>query len=215
MSEKIVIEGKIREKTGKGIARKLRAEGKIPAVVYGGEEAPLHIYVKRNDVQKFVHMETTIMDLKIEGKDAPTPVIIRDYAVDPITDEVLHVDFQRVKMDEEITAMVPIVLLNEENCVGVKMGGIIQHGLREVEVECLPKDLPAHIEVDISQLEIGDTIKVADLNVPAGVKITEDPEEVIVTIVPPAVYEEEEAQEEVSAAEVPTVSETMKKEETE
>jgi large subunit ribosomal protein L25 len=213
MVEKIVIEGKVREETGKGTARKLRAEGKVPAVVYGGGEAPLHIYVRRHDVHKLIHLETTIMDLMIEGKSAATPVIIRDYALDPITDEVIHVDFQRVKMDEEISAMVPVVLLNEDKCIGVKMGGIIQHGLREVEVECLPKDLPAHIEVDISQLEIGDTIKVADLQVPAGVKVAEDPEEVIVTLVPLAVYEEVAVAEEVSASEVPTVAETMKQEE--
>lgn len=215
MVKREVVEAGIRENTGKGVARKLRANGKVPAVVYGGDSQPKHIYIDKHDAYQLLHHETTIIELKIENDKKSTPVIVRDYAVDPVTDEVLHIDFQRVKMDEEITAVVPVVLLNEDSCVGVKMGGIIQHGLREVEVECLPKDLPAHIEVDIQSLEIGDTIKVADLELPAGVKVAEDPEEIIVTIVPPAVYEEEVAGEEISAAEVPTVAETKKQEENE
>lgn len=211
MAERIVIEANKREKTGKGSARKLRRSGFIPAVVYGADKEVEHVYVDRHSVLKLLHQEATIFDLKIEGDKQPTQVIIRTFDKDPITDEVVHIDFQRVRMDEEISAVVPIVLLNEEICKGVKEGGIIQHGLREVEVECLPKYLPAHIEVDIKDLEIGDTIKVADLKVPEGVKIAEDPEEVVVTVVPPAIYEEETTTEETP--EVPTVAETEKKSE--
>lgn len=213
MTDIVVIEASYREKTGKSDARKLRQKGFVPAVIYGGDEQPEHVYVERNQISKLVHQETTIFDLKIEGKKSPVKVIIRTYDKDPVTDEVLHVDFQRVRMDEEISAVVPIILLNEDICKGVKEGGIIQHGLREVEVECLPKYLPSHIDVDIKDLEIGDTIKVQDLKLPEGVKVAEDPEEIIVTIVPPAIYEEAEAEGEAAAAEVPTVAETEKKSE--
>lgn len=209
MAEELLIQASKRERTGKGDARKLRKKGFVPAVVYGADKDPEHIYIDKNTISKLVHQEATIFNLEIEGMSRQEQVIIRNFEKDPISDEILHVDFQRIKMDEEISAIVPIVLLNEEACVGVKKGGIIQHGLREVEVECLPKDLPSHIEVDIKDLDIGDTIKVADLVVPQGVKLAEDPEEIIVTIVPPAIYEEEVTTEETS--EVPTVAETEKK----
>ncbi|MCX7831508.1 MAG: 50S ribosomal protein L25/general stress protein Ctc [Actinobacteria bacterium] len=210
MAENFLIQAGSRERTGKGDARKLRKRGFVPGVVYGADKDPEHIFVDRNEISKLVHQETTILNLKIEGKNKPEQVIIRKFDKDPVSDEILHVDFQRVKMDEEISAIVPIILLNDEICVGVKKGGIIQHGIREVEVECLPKDLPSHIEVDIKDLDIGDTIKVADLVVPQGVKIAEDSEEIVVTIVPPVIYEEEEVTTE-EAREVPTVAETEKK----
>jgi large subunit ribosomal protein L25 len=209
MSEKFVVEARKREKTGKGDARKLRARGFVPAVVYGADQEPEHVYVDRVEITKIFHHEPTIIDLKIGSEGKTTPVIIRSFDKDPISDELIHLDFQRVKMDEEISATVPIVLINEESCKGVKMGGIIQHGLREIEVECLPQNLPTHIEVDIKDLEIGDVIKVADLKLPETVKVAEDPEEIIVSIVPPAVYEEVEETGEVP--EVPTVAETEKK----
>lgn len=210
MAESIVIEASYRERTGKGASRQLRQKGFVPAVVYGADEEPEHVYVSKSAISRLLHMETTIFDLKISGRKNPYKVIIRTFDRDPITDEIIHVDFQRVRMDEEISAVVPIILLNEDICKGVKEGGIIQHGLREIEVECLPKYLPSHIDVDIKDLEIGDTIKVADLTVPEGVKIAEDPEEIIVTIVPPVIYEETEAAGE-GVPEVPTVAETEKK----
>jgi len=211
MSEKFSIVAHRRERTGKGDARKLRARGLIPAVVYGGDREPEHVYVDRITITRILHHEPTIIDLNIEGDKSATPVIIRTFDRDPLTDEIIHLDFQRVKMDEEISAFVPIVLVNEEICKGVKEGGIIQHGLREVEVECLPRDLPTHIEVDIKDLEIGDSIKIADLKVPEGVRIAESPDEIVVSIVPPAIYEEAEEAEEAEAAEVPTVAETERK----
>ncbi len=211
MSEKIVLHVKEREKTGKGDARKLRASGYVPAVVYGADKEPEHVFLDRKEITRVIHHEATIIYLKSENTKTETPVIIRTYDKEPLTEDVLHVDFLRVKMDEEVTSVVPVVLVNEDVCKGVKMGGIIQHGLREMEIEALPKDLPPHIEVDIANLEIGDTIKVADLVLPEGVRTAEDPEEIIVTIVPPAIYEEEAPAEETP--EVPTVAETEKKEE--
>lgn len=211
MSEKFTVEAHKREQTGKGAARKLRAKGMVPAVVYGGDRATEHVYVDRVTITRILHHEPTIIDLKIEGEKSPTPVIVRTFDRDPLTDEIIHLDFQRVKMDEEISASVPVVLVNEEICKGVKEGGIIQHGLREIEVECLPGDLPTHIEVDVKDLEIGDTIKVADLKLPEGVRVTESPDEVIISVVPPAIYEEAEEAEEAEAGEVPTVAETESK----
>lgn len=203
----------LREGTGKGVARKLRREGNVPAVVYGHEFEPVHVFVNEKEIKHLLQAEAKLVDLTIEGKKKPVPVIIKEVDTDPIKDNILHVDFQKVRLDETVTTSVPVVLVGEEECVGVRMGGIIQHGLREIEIECLPKDLPSHIEVDISKLEIGDGIKVGDLNLPEGVTTTADPEEQVVIIVPPAILEEEiEAAEEKEAAEVPTVAETEKEE---
>lgn len=207
------LEARLREGTGKGVARKLRKEGNVPAVVYGHGFEPVHIFVNEKEVKHLLQAEAKLVELAIEGNKKPVPVIIKEVDADPIKDNLLHVDFQRIRLDETVTTTVPVILTGEEECVGVKMGGIIQHGLREIEIECLPKDLPSHIEVDISNLEIGDSIKVADLNLPEGVKTTADPEEQVVVIVPPAILEEEvEAAPEEEAAEVPTVAETEKEE---
>lgn len=210
------LEAREREETGKGAARKLRREGNVPAVVYGHGFEPIHIYVNEKEMKHLLQTEAKLVELSIEGRKKPVSVIIKEVEADPIRDNLLHVDFQKIRLDETVTTTVPVVLVGEEECVGVRMGGIIQHGLREIEIECLPKNLPSHIEVDIRNLEIGDGIKVADLELPEGVKTTAAPEEQVVVVVPPAVLEEEvEAVKEEEAAEVPTVAETEKEEESE
>ncbi len=202
-----------REKVGKGIARKLRREGKIPAILYGHKIKPLPLSVKAKDFYSLVHShEGTSFIVKLNLNDGEThTAIIKEAKRNPLRDGYLHIDFQKIQMDKKISAFVPIVIKNEEECKGIEVGGVLQHGIWEVEVEALPKDLPEHLEVDISSLEIGDAVRVEDLPFPEGVIPLSDPSEIVLTIVPPTVYEEkvEEVEEiapeeEVAATEAKT-----------
>lgn len=211
--EDMLIKAQVREKTGKGSARKIRSQGFVPAVLYGHGIDPVHLAISEKDIRKIVANEAKLLTIEIEGRKSKEKVIVKDLDIDPVRDSFLHIDFQRIRMDEKISASVPIVVSGEEVSVGLKAGGVLQHGIREIEVECLPGDLPSHIEVDISKMEIGDAIRVEDLNVPDGVTVVSPGEELVLTIVPPAVYVEPEAEEEVEAAEVPTVAESQAEEE--
>lgn len=215
MSE-VVLKVEKREEIGKGAARKLRREGYVPAVIYGQGFETKSLSVEKKQVREAVFGDSKLIQLKLKGNKKPTTAMIKQVDFDPITDEILHVDFQRIKMDEKITTVAPVIIVGEEESPGVKVGGITQHGLREIGVECLPNDIPSQIEVDISPLEMGDSIRVKDLQLPEDVETTENPEEPIVTIVPPIIYEEEveeEEIEEIEAGEVPTVAETEEAEE--
>ncbi len=211
--EEMLIKAQMRERTGKESARKIRSQGLVPGVLYGLDIEPVHLAISEKDVRKIVVNEAKLLTLQIEGKKTKEKVIVKDLDMDPIRDSFLHIDFQRIRMDEKISAFVPILVTGEEISVGLKTGGVLQHGMREVEVECLPADLPSHIEVDISKMEIGDSIRVEDLSIPDGVTVISPGEELVLTIVPPAVYVEPEVVEEVEAAEVPTVAESEGEEE--
>lgn len=211
--EEMVIKTQLREKTGKGSARKLRRQGLVPAVLYGHGIEPVHLAIPEKDVRKVAMSESKIVTIEIEGKKGKEKAIVKDLDIDPLKDSFLHIDLQRIRMDEKISSTVPIVVVGEEVSVGLKAGGVLQHGIREIEVECLPKDLPSHIEVDISKMEIGDVIRVEDLNIPVGVDVISPGDELVLTIVPPVVFKEPEAAEEVEAAEVPTVAESEAEEE--
>ncbi len=203
-----IIELKARRRdTGKGAARKLRTVGEIPAVLYGEgiESCPLAV-----DVRDFIHLIRSeglnvIVKLKVEGDRGGCTAIIKEIQRDPLKDFYLHVDFQKIAMDEKISTMVPITIVGE--APGVKEGGVLQHGLWEAEVEALPKDLPDCIEVDVSALGIGDAVRVSDLPKPEGVEILTSPDEVLVSIVPPTAIVEEVEEE------VPAKAEMVKEEE--
>ncbi|MDI6822578.1 MAG: 50S ribosomal protein L25 [Actinomycetota bacterium] len=223
-----IIELKARRRdTGKGASRKLRTVGEIPAVLYGEgiESYPLAV-----DVRDFIHLIRSeglnvIVKLKVEGDrgDPSRPprrvgvdrkdctAIIKEIQRDPLKDFYLHIDFQKIAMDEKISTMVPITIVGE--APGVKEGGVLQHGLWEVEVEALPKDLPDCIEVDVSALGIGDAVRVSDLPKPEGVEILTSPDEVLVSIVPPTAIVKEVAEEEEVEEEVPAEAEMVKEEE--
>lgn len=211
--EEMLVKAQVRERTGKESARKVRSQGLVPGVLYGHGIEPVHLAISEKDIRKIVVNEAKLLTVQIEGKKAKEKVIVKDLDIDSVKDSFLHIDLQRIRMDEKISAFVPILVAKEEISVGLKAGGVLQHGIREVEVECLPADLPSHIEVDISKMEIGDTIRVEDLSIPDGVTIISPGEELVLTIVPPAVYVEPEVVEEVEAAEVPTVAESEVEEE--
>lgn len=184
----------IREGTGKGVARKLRAAGRVPAVLYGGGVDPVAVSVDAKDLFHVLHTgagSNVVVDLVVDGSEHL--IIPRDVQRDHIHGRFIHVDFLAIKQDEAIHLSVPVRLIGES--VGVKAGGVVEHHQWELEVECLPADVPDAIEADISALEIGMSLRVSDLVAPKGVTILTNPEETVVAVAQPQMAVElEEAQ---------------------
>ncbi len=187
-----------RTEFGNGPTRRLRREGLVPGIVYqdGGPSLPLTL--PGHDLKRaLVEGRTAVIDLVV-GDAAAQPVLVKDWQLHPVRGDVMHVDFQQVDLTQEIEAPVPVSLVG--NSVGVRDGGVMDQPLREVLVSALPDDLPDHIEVDVSELSIGDSLTVADLVAPAGVTITGEPETVVASVVAPTV-EVETTDDEGEAAE--------------
>jgi len=184
-----------REGTGKGVARKLRAAGRVPAVVYGQGMEAAAVSVDAKDLYHVLHSGGTnvLLDLVIDGKGLLA--LARDVQRDHIHGRFVHVDFFAVSRTEKITIQVPVRVLGES--VGVKAGGVLEHHLWEIEAECLPSDVPEAIEADITDLQVWDSLKVADLVVPEGVTILSAEDETVLAVVPPQAREVAEVAEEV------------------
>ncbi|MFW5809486.1 MAG: 50S ribosomal protein L25/general stress protein Ctc [Halanaerobium sp.] len=194
--ERHSIEAELRTETGKGAARKIRRNGLIPGVVYGRGNEPRSIKIDPLDIEKLLQ-SNAIFDLTFVGEDGEeSTVIIKDYQKDVIKQDLLHVDFQFISMDEKITVSVPMHL--EGEAVGVRDGGVLQQLLREIEIDTLPAEIPEEITIDISELEVGESLSVADLDLPEGIDLVTDSDEVIVTVVTPTelAEEDEETEEE-------------------
>ncbi len=163
-----------RTDTGKGASRRLRHAGKVPAIMYGGNKDPEALTLSHNEVLRNLENEafySHILTVKSGGSE--TQAILRDLQRHPSKPRILHMDLQRVSATEKLKTHLPVHILGEETAPGVKAGGLVSHDLTEVAIECLPKDLPEYIEVDISTLEIGDSVHLSALNVPEGVTLTE------------------------------------------
>ena len=195
----ISLKSERREGLGKGGARKARAAGKIPAVIYGHGEDPVPVAIETRAFQMALHHHeggNAIVNLSVDG--AEQTALIRDVQYDPIDHAILHLDFQRISLTEEVEVEVTIHLTGI--AVGVKDGGgILEHIVREVDVRCLPTAIPPSIDVDVSALNIGDSIHARDLSAP-GITILTDPDTTIATVVPPTVMEEKPAEEAVAGA---------------
>jgi large subunit ribosomal protein L25 len=195
----------IRSVTGKS-SKRLAGEGLVPATVYGPKFEALSITLDRREFDRMMHdaaVGSTLVDLTIEGHDKPVDVIIKEVKRDPLKGHVQHVDFWAVDMAETIQTAISITYVGSAE--GERAGGIVMHALRELKVEARPKDLPEHIEVDVSGLNIGDSITVADIAVPAGVTLLDDLEATVASVAAPAVEEEEVVEEAVEMGEVPEV----------
>ena len=184
---------------GKGASRRLRKSEIVPAIVYGAKKAALSIQLKHSDVLKSSSQESfysQILDLSIDGK--VERVVLKDMQRHPYKPFVMHMDFQRVDESAALTIRIPVHFLNEEDCIGVKQeGGVIARLMTEIEITCLPKDLPESIEVDVAKLSVGDAVHLADLVLPDGVEITSmtsggDGAAAIVQVAMPRMVEEEE-----------------------
>ena len=184
-----------REKPGTASAKSVRRQGKVPAVIYGGESDPEMLVLDHNEVVKHLAHEAVyshILDVVVAGK--AQKVILKAVQRHPAKARVLHLDFLRVKADEKLKAHVPLHFINEEVCVGAKLGGVVMHNLVDIEVACLPGDLPEYIEVDLTNLNLGETLHVSQLIAPKGVEFLalshgddHDADVSVVTIVPPRV----------------------------
>jgi large subunit ribosomal protein L25 len=208
----VVLKSARRDQAGKGVARRLRAAGSVPAVYYGRGETPLSLAVQAKELESILHGASgsnVIVDLKVDGEAAADrKALLREVQRHPVKGSILHVDLQHISLSEKITVEVPVVLVGTPT--GVKDGGgILEHLLREVEVECLPTDIPASISVDVSHLNIGDSVHVSDMKVEKAVVRTEA-ERAVATVVPPTILEEVKP-----AEEAPTEPELVKKEKAE
>ncbi len=198
--ERPVLSAEIREKTKKGVARKLRASGMIPAIFYGPRTQTIPLMLNPIELSKALHTEAgenVLIDLEIQNADKPgrKVVMLKDLQIDPLARRILHADFYEVAMDEMVTVEVPIHLVGKSE--GVKLGGILEQVRRTIEVQCLPGDIPKGVDVDVTALMIGDSIHVRDLHL-ENTKILSDMGMTVVTVVPPAA-EEKKVVEEVAA----------------
>ena len=214
MSEQVNLSASERSSEGKSSNRNLRRSGFIPGVVYGGKEEPKKISIMEKDIVKASEVAgfaTQILRISIEGKEVE--VVIKEIQRHPATSRVLHADFMRVDPDSKITLVVPIRTLNDENCVGVKAsGGQVNHLINDVEISCLASNLPEQLEIDVLELDIGDTVSLSEIKLPEGVEITllaqaEDRDQAVVSIT--------EAREMIIEEEVELEGEELEREERE
>ncbi|MBN9429370.1 MAG: 50S ribosomal protein L25/general stress protein Ctc [Burkholderiales bacterium] len=186
-----------RKEQGSGASRRLRRAGQVPGIVYGGKVDPSAVSIEHNPLYHALRVEafhSSILDMELDGKNER--VLLRDVQWHPYKPLVMHIDFQRVAADEKITIRVPLHFVNQEVSPAVKLSAaIIGHVVNDIEVSCLPGDLPSFIEVDLANLEVGKTLHVRDLQFPQGVAPVlhagENP--VIVTVTVPGAAEEEPA----------------------
>jgi large subunit ribosomal protein L25 len=203
-----------RQTRGKNEARRLRVAGHIPAVLYGGAGAEAQaLSVDPKEVLRVLHSKSganTLISLTVDSGE-PTRVLIKHFQLEPLYHKLLHADFYRIAMDRKLTVTVPVVLKGEAK--GVKQqGGVVDFVLREVEIECLPADIPEQLEVDISELLIGQDVRVRDLANEGTWEAVTEGDNLIVHVVPPRAEEEEKPAEEVAAAATATAEpEVMKK----
>jgi len=189
--EKVILKADARSATGKRVAKDLRAKGIVPANVYKSGKGALSLQISMDGLQEVLHTkagENVIITLKISGEGSPKDktVLIKEIQREPVKDTILHVDFNEISLTETLKVNVPLTSRGEP--VGVKIdGGVLEHVIRELQVECLPAAIPEKIEVDVSNLKIGDAIHVKDVKVPEGVKVLNDPELIAMIVKPPKV----------------------------
>ena len=189
MSEQVSLAASERQSEGKSANRNLRRSGYIPGVLYGGKEEPKKISIMEKDIVKaneIAGFTTQILQITMEGKDVD--VVVKEIQRHPATSRILHADFMRVDPDSKITLVVPIRTLNDENCIGVKVsGGQVNHLINDIEISCLASNLPEQLEIDVQEMDIGDTISLSEIKLPEGVEITilqqdEDRDQAVVSV---------------------------------
>ena len=199
MSTSIVLNASVRADKGKGASRRLRRADKVPAVLYGSNEAAVSLELDHSKVILLAAQETfytNILTLNVDGKNVQA--LVKDMQRHPFKPKLLHIDFQRVDAEHAIHTRVPVHFINEDTAPAVKAGGKVQHHVTDVEITCLPKDLPEFIDVDVATLELGQTLHLSNIQVPAGVTLVEltkgaDHDQAVVSVVLPKGSTGEEA----------------------
>ena len=194
---KIEINAKERKSKGTGASRRLRHEGTTPGILYGGVKDAISLEIDTKELfMQFRHeaFHASILTLNLEGKKES--VILRDFQMHPVRNNIQHIDFQRINENEKISVKVPFHFINEETAPGVKIeGGLVSHIMTEIDISCLPKDLPQYIEVDLGELAMGESIHLSEVTVPEGVELTsltDENDPAITSISKPKVVIEEE-----------------------
>ncbi len=184
--EEVVLKIDFREKIGKEYAKKLRFIGKVPGILYGPDLKPLPIEAEVKEIARIIKMGENFI-FKAESGNKRFDVLLKDFQRDPVKRNILHFDLYKVSLDKPVKIKVPIVVVGK--AIGVEKGGFLDFAFRELELECLPKFIPENIQVDVSSLDIGDSIKVGDLKLPKEIKVITEPETVIAFV--EAIAEEE------------------------
>ncbi len=195
--KKVEVTVKERESFGSPESRRLRKEGWIPGVLYGGGNDSVPLSVEEKALKHALGHErgNVILELTFAGKKKSHPAILKEYQNDPISGHLLHVDFLEVRMDQPIDSTLRVDLVGTAQ--GVRDGGILDHGLRELHIRCLPTDMPGQFEVDVSALNIGESLRISDVTPPAGVEILDDPDTHIAGVMAPKLVVEEVPEEEL------------------
>ena len=189
MNEQVSLTASERESEGKSANRNLRRSGYIPGVLYGGKDKPKKISIMEKDIIKASEISgfaAQILQISMDGKNVD--VVVKEIQRHPATSRVLHADFMRVDPDSKITLVVPIRTLNDESCIGVKIsGGQVNHLINDIEISCLASNLPEQLEIDVQEMDIGDTVSLSEIKLPDGVEITvlqqdEDRDQAVVSV---------------------------------
>jgi len=201
MSESLTLPAEARERAGKGASRALRREGRVPAVIYGGNEDPLTVHVEEKELRRQLgtgHFFNSIVEVEVGGKKLRT--LPKDVAFHPVTDRPLHADFLRVAKDAKVAVSVPVHFANEEASPGLKRGGVLNIVRHELELVCEADKIPDEISIDVTGLDVGDSIHISAISLPAGSEsaIT-DRDFTIATIVAPSALKSEEGDNETKA----------------
>ena len=208
MSEQVILNAEDRKEEGKSSNRLLRRNGSIPAVIYGGSKEPLRVSILEKDITKAALVpgfSTQILGVNIKGHNEN--VIVKEIQRHPATERVLHADLMRVNPDTKISISVPIKFTNEESCIGVKMhGGVISRLINNIDINCLASNLPEYIEVDVENMDIGDSVFLSALSLPEGVEIPslalgDDRDQAVVSVAEPKAMEIETEVEEAIGGE--------------
>ena len=206
MSEALTLPAELRERAGKGASRELRRNGRVPAVIYGGKEEPTAIHIEERALVRQLgsgHFMNSIVMVEVGGK--PVRTIPKDVALHPVTDRPLHADFLRLSKDAKITVQVPVVFANEEASPGLKKGGVLNVVRHDLELVCESDKIPDEIALDVTGLEVGDSIHISHVTLPEGsVSAITDRDFTIATIVAPSAMKSEPGEGGEAADEVPT-----------
>jgi large subunit ribosomal protein L25 len=192
-----------REVSNSRATRRLRREGQVPGVLYGGDDDALAFVVDERELRHALAARGAVVELQL-GSNA-TPAVLQDAQRHPVRGHTMHVDFLRVNLNVAIHAVVTLELLGGEDAPGTKEGGVLEHVTREINIEALPNDIPERLELDVSQMNVNDTLFLASVSAPAGVTILDDPDETVVaTLTPPKLQAELDALDEEAAVEQET-----------
>jgi large subunit ribosomal protein L25 len=196
MSDALTLPAETRERAGKGASRELRRQGRVPAVIYGGKEEPTPIHVEAKELARQLgtgHFMNSIVMIDVGGKSVRA--IPKDVAMHPVTDRPIHVDFLRLSKDSKIQVAVPVIFINEEDSPGLKKGGVLNVVRHELELVCESDKIPDDIQIDVTGLEVGDSIHISSVNLPDGsVSAITDRDFTIATIVAPSAMKSDAAE---------------------